>query len=173
MPAGALRERITALAPRGELFGSTLRFADAGDKRLPDITGRLRFADVGFDPFGKAAGITGFDGAIEGRGGGGILSSRRAMRRSTGRSSGARRSPILRGDGRVEWQRFGDGVRIWLDDAFVDSGHGLARGKARLLLRPGERAAHGHERDGVGFRRDAALALPADRPAVAEDDPLA
>src|SRR6185295_13665524 len=73
LPAGALRERITALAPRGELFGLDLAVADAGDKRLPDITGRLRFANVGFNPFGMAAGITGFDGAIEGRGGGGIL----------------------------------------------------------------------------------------------------
>ena len=45
---------------------------------------------------------------------------------------------LKRGDGRVEWQRFGDGVRIWLDDAFVDTGHGSARGKLRMVLRPGE-----------------------------------
>ena len=44
----------------------------------------------------------------------------------------------MRGDGRIEWQRFGNGMRIWLDDAFADSGHGSARGKVRMLLRPGE-----------------------------------
>jgi uncharacterized protein (TIGR02099 family) len=47
-------------------------------------------------------------------------------------------APVVRADGRVEWQRFGTGVRLWLDDAFGDSGHGVARGKMRLLLRPGE-----------------------------------
>ena len=35
-------------------------------------------------------------------------------------------------------RRFDTGMRIWLDDALADSGHGIARGKARLLLRPGE-----------------------------------
>ena len=60
------------------------------------------------------------------------------MRPSTGRSSGARRPRSLRGEGRVEWQRFDNGVRIWLDDAMADSGHGIARGKVRMLLRPGE-----------------------------------
>jgi uncharacterized protein (TIGR02099 family) len=138
LPAGSLRERITALAPRGELFGVDLAVADAGDKRLPDITGRLRFANAGFNPFGKAAGITGFDGAIEGRGGGGILEL--ATRDATIDWPQQWRAPaaVLRGDGHVEWQRFGTGVRIWLDDALADSGHGIARGKARLLLRPGE-----------------------------------
>ena len=138
MPAGALRERITALAPRGELFGLDLAVADVGDKRLPDITGRLRFSNVGFNPFGKAAGITGFDGAIEGRGGGGILEL--ATRDATIDWPQQWRAPaaVLRGEGHVEWQRFDTGVRIWLDDAMADSGHGIARGKARMLLRPGE-----------------------------------
>lgn len=138
LPAGPLRDRITALAPRGELFGLDLAVADVGTQRLPDITGRLRFLNIGFNPFGKAAGITGFDGAIEGRGGGGIVEL--ATRDATIDWPQQWRAPaaVLRGDGHVEWQRFDTGVRIWLDDALADSGHGIARGKARLLLRPGE-----------------------------------
>ncbi len=45
---------------------------------------------------------------------------------------------LVKADGRIEWQRFGNGVRLWLDDALADTGHGVARGKLRLLLRPGE-----------------------------------
>lgn len=138
LPPGTIRDRIAAIAPRGELFGLDVTVADAGEKRLPDVTGRLRFANVGFAPFGKAAGITGFDGAIEGKGGGGIVEV--ATRDATIDWPQQWRAPaaVLRGDGRLEWQRFGGGVRLWLDDAFADSGHGIARGKVRLLLRPGE-----------------------------------
>ncbi len=78
LPPGATRDRIQALAPRGELFGFDVTVVDQGAKRLPDITGRLRFADLGFGPLGKLAGITGFDGSVEGRGGGGIVESRDA-----------------------------------------------------------------------------------------------
>ena len=138
LPPGALRDRITTLAPRGELFGLDLNVADAGEKRLPDISGRLRFVDVGFGPFGKAAGITGFDGAIEGRGAGGVVNLLTRDATLDWPQQWRAPAPILRADGRLEWQRFGDGVRLWLDDAFVDSGHGVARGKARLLLRPDE-----------------------------------
>ena len=114
------------------------RSRDAGENRLPDISGRLRFSDVGYRPMGRAAGITGFDGAIEGRGAGGIVAV--AARDATLEWPQQWRAPaeLKRGDGRVEWQRFGDGVRIWLDDAFVDTGHGSARGKLRMVLRPGE-----------------------------------
>ena len=138
LPQGALRERIAALAPRGEIFGLDVDAADAGAGRLPDVRGRLRFADIGVAPYGKAAGITGFDGALEGRGGGGIVQV--TTRDATIDWPQQWRAPakVLRADARLEWQRFGDGVRLWLDDAVADSGHGIARGKLRLLLRPGE-----------------------------------
>jgi uncharacterized protein (TIGR02099 family) len=138
LPPGVLRERLAALAPRGEVFALDLVVTAAGDRRMPDVSGRLRFADVGFRPLGKAAGIAGFDGALEGRGAGGIV--RLASRNATLDWPQQWRAPakIARADGHIEWQRFGDGLRIWLDDAFVDSGHGSARGKARLVLRPGE-----------------------------------
>ena len=54
------------------------------------------------------------------------------------RSSWRAPAIVKRGDGRIEWQRFGDGVRLWLDDAVADTGHGIARGKLRMLVRPGE-----------------------------------
>jgi uncharacterized protein (TIGR02099 family) len=138
LPPGSLRERIETLAPRGELRGLDLTVTDVGERRLPDITGRLSFSDVGFGPIGRAAGITGVDGAIEGRGAGGMVTL--ATRDATIDWPQQLRAPIpvLRGDGRVEWQRFDTGIRLWLDDAFGDSGHGSARGKLRMVLRRGE-----------------------------------
>ena len=64
-----------------------------------------------------------------GRGAGASSASRRAMRRSTGRNSGGTRSGI-EGTKEHPWQRFSDGVSLWLDDAVADSGHGVARGSS-------------------------------------------
>jgi len=138
MPAGVARERIETLAPRGELFGLDVAVSGIEGMRLPDITGRLRFADVGFEPVGRAAGISGLDGAIEGRGAGGVVHV--ATRNATIKWPLQWRSlvDVASADGRAEWSRFGDGVRIWVDDAAADTGHGRARGKLRMLLRPGE-----------------------------------
>jgi uncharacterized protein (TIGR02099 family) len=138
LPAGTARERLETLAPRGELFGVDLTVTDVGGRRLPDVTGRLRFANVGFGPLGKAAGVTGFDGALEGRGGGGIVELATRDATIDWPQQWRAPAPLLRADGHVEWQRFGTGMRIWLDDAVADSGHGIARGKLRMLLRPGE-----------------------------------
>ena len=115
-----------------------LTVTDVGGRRLPDVAGRVRFSDIGFGPLGRAAGVTGFDGSLEGRGGGGIVTL--ATRDATIDWPQQLRAPIpvLRGEGRVEWQRFDTGIRLWLDDAFGDSGHGSARGKLRMVLRPGE-----------------------------------
>ena len=147
---------------------------DVGAHRLPDITGQLRFTDVGFSPLGKAAGISGFDGDDRGPGRAAASSSLRARRdyRLAPAMARAGRDP-KRGDGRVEWQRFGDGVRFWLDDAFADTGHGIARGKLRMVLRPGESPLMDVSATADGFRRDPALALPADRSTVPDGDPLA
>ena len=137
LPVGALRERIEALAPRGELFGLDVTLSGIEGRRVPDVTGRLRFADVGFEPIGRAAGITGLDGAIEGRGAGGVVHV--ATRNATIKWPLQWRAlvDLPTAEGRAEWSRFGDGARVWLDNAFVDTGHGTARGKLRMLLRPG------------------------------------
>ena len=138
LPPGALRDRIDALAPRGELRGLDVTVAEIAGSRLPEVTGRMSFADVGFAPLGRAAGITGFDGTLEGRGAGGIvvLATRDATIDWPQQLRAA--IPVQRAEGRLEWQRFDTGVRFWLDDAFGDSGHGSARGKLRMVLRPGE-----------------------------------
>ncbi len=138
LPAGAAREMIATLAPRGEVFGLDVAVGGIEGGRLPDITGRLRFSDVGFEPVGRAAGMSGLDGAVEGRGAGGLVHV--ATRNATLKWPLQWRSlidvPVA--DGRVEWSRFGDGVRLWLDDGSVETGHGRARGRLRMLLRPGE-----------------------------------
>ena len=138
LPPGTMRERIATLAPRGELFGLDVTIVERGAKRLPDITGRLRFVDVGFGPLGKAAGVTGLDGAIEGRGAGGVMYVATRNAKIDWPQQWRAPAVLVKADGRVEWQRFNDGVRFWLDDAFADSGHGTARGKLRLVLQPGE-----------------------------------
>jgi uncharacterized protein (TIGR02099 family) len=138
LPPGELRQRIVALAPRGELRGLDLAVTDVVGSRLPDVTGRLAFSDVGFGPLGRAAGIQGFDGTLEGHGAGGIVMV--ATRDAAIHWPQQLRAPlpVARAEGRLEWQRFDTGVRLWLDDAFADSGHGSARGKLRMVLRPGE-----------------------------------
>jgi uncharacterized protein (TIGR02099 family) len=138
LPEGAVRERLQALAPRGEVFGLDLRIADAGRKRLPDITGRLRFADAGFAPVGRSAGITGLDGAIEGRGAGGVVHVTTRGGLVTWPLQWRSLLEVPHAEGRVEWSRFEDGVRLWADDARVDTGHGRAQGMLRMLLRPGQ-----------------------------------
>ncbi len=151
LPAGALRDRIAALAPRGELRALDLTVADVGGRRLPDITGGVSFSGIGFGPLGRAAGVTGFDGRLEGEGGGGVVTL--ATRDATVDWPQQLRAPIpvLRGEGRLEWQRFDTGVRLWLDDAFGDSGHGSARGKLRMVLRPGELPLLDLEATATGF----------------------
>ncbi len=138
LPAGTARERIEALAPRGELFGLDVAVGRIAAGRLPDVSGRLRFAELGFEPIGRAAGISGLDGSIEGRGEGGLVhvATRNAVIKWPLQWRSLVEMPVA--DGRIEWSRFGDGVRLWLDDAAVETGHGRASGKLRLLLRPGE-----------------------------------
>jgi len=138
LPPGALRDRIAAVAPRGELTGIDLTVSDVGGRRLPDITGNLRFANVGLAPYGRAAGFTGFDGTLEGHGGSGTVEL--ATRAATLDWPQQWRAPVpvQSADGRAGWQRFDTGVRVWLDDVVADSGHGAARGRMRMLLRPGE-----------------------------------
>ena len=67
--------------------------------------------------------------------------------------------------------RFGDGARLWLDDAVIDTGHGIARGSCDCF-RPGELPLMDLSAS-VGLRRDADLALSADRAAEAKVDGLA
>lgn len=138
LPPGTLRDRVAAIAPRGELSGIDITVSDVGGRQLPDITGKLRFANVGLTPYGRAAGFSGFDGTLEGHGSGGIVEL--ATRKATLDWPQQWRAPVPveSADGRGGWQRFDTGARIWLDDVVADSGHGAARGKLRMLLRPGE-----------------------------------
>jgi uncharacterized protein (TIGR02099 family) len=138
LPAGSLRERIEALAPRGELFALDATVVKSGASRLPDISGRVRFADIGFEPFGKAPGLQGLDGAIEGRGARGIvrIATHDGVVSWPLQWRALAEFPSV--DGRVEWSRFGDGVRLWVDEAMIDTGYGTVRGKLRMAFQPGQ-----------------------------------
>ncbi len=138
LPAGPLRGNLEALAPRGELFGLDAAVTGIGEGRLPDISGRVRFADVGFEAFGKAPGLQGLDGAIEGRGAGGILRIATRDAQVVWPLQWRAIAELRQVEGKVEWNRFGDGLRLWLDDAVIDTAHGIARGKLRMAFQPGQ-----------------------------------
>jgi hypothetical protein len=148
---GTLRERIKSLAPRGELFGPR---PGGHGRRRQETAGRHRpaaFLEPRIQPSGQSAGITGFDGAVEGRGGGGIVEL--ATRDATIDWPQQWRAParLLRGDGRVRMASIRHRSADLVDDAMADSGHGIARGKLRMLLRPGELPLMGHQCNRVGF----------------------
>ncbi|MBM2853591.1 MAG: hypothetical protein HW417_519 [Steroidobacteraceae bacterium] len=138
LPAGSLREKLEALAPRGELTGLDADIGNLGAGRLPDISGQVRFADIGFEPFGRAPGLQGLDGAIEGRGASGIvhLATRDGLVSWPLQWRALAELPSV--DGRIEWNRFGEGVRLWMDQAVIDTGHGIVRGKLRMAFQPGQ-----------------------------------
>lgn len=137
LPAGPARERIRTLAPRGELFGVDVVVADAGRGRPPDFSGRARFADIGMEAHGNVPGIGGLDGAIEGRGAGGVvhLDTRDGLVSWPPQWRALADLPSV--SGRLEWSRFEDGLRLWLDEGGIDTGHGKMHGRLRMLLRPG------------------------------------
>lgn len=137
-PPGAARDLVVALAPRGEIADLDLTVGDAGPGRLPDITGHARFTDLGSEPHGRVPGLHGLDGSLEGRGAGGIVQI--ATRDGAVAWPLKWRAPgnLRTASGRLEWQRGVDGVRLWLDDAVLDTGYGRAQGRLRMLLRPGE-----------------------------------
>ena len=128
LPQGTVRERIAALSPRGELTGLDLTVGGIDGRRLPDVTGRLQFTNVGIAPYGKGAGFAGFDGRLEGRGDSGSIELTTREATLDWPQQWRAPVPVIRADGRAGWQRFGDGARVWLDDVVADSGHGVARG---------------------------------------------
>jgi uncharacterized protein YhdP len=137
LPAGPLREKLQALAPRGELFGLDVVVADVGKGRLPDVTGRVRFTDIGFDSLGSLPGLQGLDGAIEGRGAGGVVHLTTRDGLVSWPMQWRAIAELHLADGRIEWNRFNDGMRLWVDDGVIDTGHGMVRGKLRMAFQPG------------------------------------
>ena len=138
LPAGPLRAKLEALAPRGELSGVDVAVKDFGAGRLPEIDGQLRFADVGFEPVGNAPGVQGLDGSVEARGAGGIVRVTTRDARVTWPLQWRAIAELRQVDARVEWARFGEGARLGVDDAFIDTGHGLVNGKLHMAFQPGE-----------------------------------
>ncbi|HSC05854.1 MAG TPA: YhdP family protein [Steroidobacteraceae bacterium] len=64
-PAGEWRERFGTLAPEGEVRAFRLSYARSEDA-LPDVRIDARFADVGFNPYGKFPGLRGLSGTANG-----------------------------------------------------------------------------------------------------------
>ncbi len=138
LPASAARERLVALELRGTLRDVDLEIVPAGPRQMPDVTGSASFENLGFAPFNRFPGVTGVDGRFEGRGAEGTL------------HLDARDLEI---DWPMEWRapvpiegvratltlfRAVGGVQLAADDAEVEADHGEARGRFRMLARPGE-----------------------------------
>lgn len=137
-PVSPAREKIERLALRGSLSDIDLRIVPAGARQMPDLTGRARFEDFGFAPVGRFPGVTGVDGRFEGAGPTGLLwlESRDVVLDWPLKWRSIRPFKSIRG--RVELARALGGVRIASDDAVLESDHGEASGRVRLLARPGE-----------------------------------
>ncbi len=136
MPATPLRDRLQALGLRGTLRDVDLVVQPAGPRQMPDLTGRARFQDVGFEPFGRFPGVEGADGRFEGAGAEGTVHL--DARDVTLDWPFRWRAPVSfqRIRGTVGLARALGGVRIAADDAEVVTSHGEARGRLRLLARP-------------------------------------
>ncbi len=138
LPEGRARELVMALDTRGEVTAVDLVVAPVGEKKLPDIRGRARFKDLGFEPWGRAPGVTGLDGSIEGRGAGGVVTLAVKDATLAWPMRWRATADIKSMDGRLQWTRVASGVQLALDEARVDVGHGVASGRLRMLLRPGQ-----------------------------------
>ena len=138
LPDGSLREKLDALAPRGELFDLDANIGMSVAGGLPDISGRVRFSNVGFESFGRVPGLQGLDGAIEGRGASGIvrLATRDGVVSWPLQWRALAEFPSV--VGLVEWSRFGEGLRLWVDEAAINTGYGTVRGKLRMAFQPGQ-----------------------------------
>ncbi|HSG89445.1 MAG TPA: YhdP family protein, partial [Pseudomonadales bacterium] len=136
LPATPLRDRLQALRLRGTLRDVDLLVKPAGPRQLPDLTGRARFQDVGFEPFGRFPGVDGADGRFEGTGAASVVHL--DADDVTLDWPFRWRTPVTfqRIRGTVELARALGGVRIASDDAEVVTAHGEARGRLRLLARP-------------------------------------
>lgn len=138
VPASAARQRLQAWAPRGTLIGTNLQFARSTDRLLPDVTGRVSFEDLGFEPIGRAPGVTGLDGRVDGAGPGGVVTLAAQDVQVDWPAEWREVEPFARVGARIEWSPGPGGVRVWIDDARIDAEQVQAGGRVRLLLRPGE-----------------------------------
>ncbi len=131
-------QRLRELRPRGVLEQIRMTAALRGTGEQPDVTGRLRFSEVGFAPTGGAPGLAGLRGEVEATGSSGEieLAAAGVAFDWPGQFRRVLDFPVV--SARVGWSRFLDGVRVWADDIKLDAGHGRATGTARVLVRPGE-----------------------------------
>jgi uncharacterized protein (TIGR02099 family) len=64
-PAAEWHKRLSALAPEGEVRALRLSYAGS-EAASPDVRIDARFADVGFNPYGKLPGVQGLSGTANG-----------------------------------------------------------------------------------------------------------
>lgn len=137
-PASAARELALELAPRGVLRDVQLRVAGFAPGRVPDVEGRLAFEELGLAPRGKMPGFDGLAGRLEARDGAGrvALEARDLALDWPAEWRGTQRFASLEAE--AGWERMPFGLRLFADELQVDTAHGRARGRLRLLQRPGE-----------------------------------
>ena len=138
LPATPLRERLESLQLRGTLRNVDLVVKPVGPKLMPDLIGSVTFEDVGFAPFGRFPGVDGADGRFEGSGAEGIVHLDASDVTLDWPIHWRTPMSFRRVHAAVGLERALGGVRIASDDAEVVTAHGEARGRLRLLARPGQ-----------------------------------
>ena len=137
LPATPLRDRLQALGLRGTLRDVDLRVKPAGPRQMPDLTGSARFEDVGFERFGRFPGVDGADGRFEGAGAVSTVHLDAGDVTLDWPIHWRTPMPFQRVRATVELTRALGGLRLATDDAEVVTTGGEARGRLRLLARPG------------------------------------
>ena len=135
-PAGEWRERLSALAPAGEVRAFKLSYARR-EGALPDVRIDARFADLGFNPYGKFPGLQGLSGTASGSSAQGRATiESRALQLTMPEKF---RSPLSADTARgaIEWAHDAGGWHIRTRQFELRSAHATADTDVDLTL-PGE-----------------------------------
>jgi uncharacterized protein (TIGR02099 family) len=138
LPASPARERLLALSPRGVLRDVDLVASRAAQGGLPDVEGRLAFEALGISPVGRAPGFDGLAGRLAARGASGSIEVEDGAVEVAWPAEWREPQRFPSVSARGGWERMPAGLRVWADEASVDGGAGVAQGRLRLLLRPGD-----------------------------------
>jgi len=134
MPAGATREALLSLAPRGKLSAVDLSLTHGVSTGQWKINGLARFQALGMNAWGKVPGFNGINGVLTGQGDHGHLqvASKGFMLDLQEYLSAPVYAPELAMS--LDWSSATDGWRLAIDSIHSFSVDGTGNGKARFWL---------------------------------------